>query len=530
MLTAQFYPARFAYSQAQLRELERQKLQSYGAPRLMDCAAQAIANLAGHRLQSCPRGSSVLILAGPGNNGQDALLAMQLLQDRGWHCERLLGIDAESLQSLDRKLPEHGLVIDGWLGLGQNRALADALGQAVERVNQWRVQNSDRYCLSIDIPTGLHPDFGFPWPLAIMADDCLALIGPLRGLLTGEGRNYWKHLHLAPLCTEQVSLAEQQAQDFDPGRAVLEVDSRPHRLLNRISCFSKWKLANRTANAHKGLMGDVLLIGGACGMQGALRLAAEGSLAIGSGKCFVFSLASSSRDTALPAQVLHLQPDALQAACESGSKMVLAIGCGLGLDASAKHYLSEAIESSMDLVIDADAINLLAMDPHLIDRLAASMRLDRRPQTPEDRPDPKPRRRRVVLTPHPLEAARLLGQSRGSVERDRFTAIRRLAALSGCTVILKGAGSLVHAPEREIMIIDRSAPALAQAGSGDMLCGVLAALMARHPALDPQLLAATAAFMHAEAAAIWSLRHGRFNGMRFEDLARSISELFAQLG
>ncbi|NDE92167.1 MAG: hypothetical protein EB036_02145, partial [Betaproteobacteria bacterium] len=199
MLTSRFSEAHFVYPQASARAFEALQLALTGDGALMQHAALAIARLAGQCMQTCPQGSSILVLAGPGNNGKDALLAMQTLSQWGWDCQALEGLEPETLATLDHCLPEQGLVIDGWLGLGQRRALSENLAAAVDRVNRWRLQKIHRYCLSIDLPTGLHPDLGRAWPIAIEADVCLSLLRPLRGLFTGQARAHWASHYFAPL-------------------------------------------------------------------------------------------------------------------------------------------------------------------------------------------------------------------------------------------------------------------------------------------------------------------------------------------
>ena len=567
MLTSRFSEAHFVYPQASARAFEALQLALTGDGALMQHAALAIARLAGQCMQTCPQGSSILVLAGPGNNGKDALLAMQTLSQWGWDCQALEGLEPETLATLDHCLPEQGLVIDGWLGLGQRRALSENLAAAVDRVNRWRLQKIHRYCLSIDLPTGLHPDLGRAWPIAIEADACLSLLRPLRGLFTGQARAHWASHYFAPLISPSAHEHRGQTthhehlgqtthhehlgqtthhehlgqttqlgdhQDHDPSGAQPQVP--PHRLINDLSYFSNYRLAYREADAHKGLMGDVLLVGGAHGMDGALRLAAQGCLAIGTGKCFVLTLNPRARLDGFPAQIMQGDRGLLASTMTTRAKRVAAIGCGLGVGDIAADYLQTAIASMLDLVLDADALNLLAADHHLLQALRESMLLQS--QTPsltghlsdclDTKTRPRPMRR-VVLTPHPLEAARLLGISRDELESDRFMAVSRLVDLTACTVILKGAGSLVKSPGVQSAIVNRSAPALAQAGSGDMLCGMLAALLARHSNIDAQVLAMAAAFLHADAAACWTESMGRSAAMPFDDLADLISKRFGQM-
>ncbi|MFM9038448.1 MAG: NAD(P)H-hydrate dehydratase [Betaproteobacteria bacterium] len=508
MLHSQTSTLQWAYRQDYVRAFEAKQLMRWTDGDLMKQAAAAIAAIAASRIQQLPQGSKVLVLAGPGHNGKDALLAMNLLAQSGWDCQAIEGIDESSLDKLHGGLPERGLVIDGWLGLGQRRPLSKELSAAVDRINRWRVARSNRYCLSIDIPTGLNPDAGFVWPTAIVADDCVSLLLPLRGLFTGNARNYWHRIHYAPLIAPLIDAAS---------------DSQVHPLIADASFFSKDRLAYRPANAHKGLMGDVVLIGGAKGMDGALILAAQACLAIGVGKCFVLPLNQAASTSAFPAQVMQLEAFQVRQFKATGRGQVLAIGCGLGKSEHARQYLADAIESPLDLVLDADALNLLANDPRLLHSLRESVLVE--PSAPDHAKVP----RRVVLTPHPLEAARLLGQARDDIERDRFGAIERLVQLTGCTVILKGAGSLVQSPHTQSFIIDRSAPALAQAGSGDMLCGLVAALLARHRLIPSQTLAAAAAFLHADAAARWADIEGRSAGMPFDAFLSIVSNRFAAM-
>ena len=513
---------RFAYRQCDVRAYEQRQLQTVPESLLMQAAAKAIAELAGKRMQALAQGSTVLVLAGPGKNGQDALLAMHWLQAHGWSCESLAGIDADSLSGLASRLPDRGLLIDGWLGLGQNRLLSDALCHAVRQINAWRAQAPDRAILSIDLPTGLHPDAGQPWPVAVEADDCLALLRPLRGLFTGQGRKHWQSLQLAALAADQ----EHDALDQSHRLGLSSV--KAHGLINQASNFEGYRLAQRPNTAHKGQMGDVLIVGGARGMEGAVSLAVKGCLAIGVGKCFVLPLEARSSFHTWPAQVMRCSPAGFAAVLAHPQRQVIAIGCGLGAGARAIKYLRDALSSTLDLVIDADGLNLLASAPELMEQLRLSLSASSQSAASAEAIGLE-HRRRVVLTPHPLEAARLLGVSRDAVENDRFAAIDALVSRSGCTVILKGAGSLVQSPLMQSLIIDCAAPALAQAGSGDFLCGMVAALLARHRGVEPQVLAAAAAWLHADGAARWSQSKRQSHALSFDALSEWISDSFAQL-
>ncbi|NCW19274.1 MAG: NAD(P)H-hydrate dehydratase, partial [Betaproteobacteria bacterium] len=270
------------------------------------------------------------------------------------------------------------------------------------------------------------------------------------------------------------------------------------------------------------------IVGGARGMEGAVSLAVKGCLAIGVGKCFVLPLEARSSFHTWPAQVMRCSPAGFAAVLAHPQRQVIAIGCGLGAGARAIKYLRDALSSTLDLVIDADGLNLLASAPELMEQLRLSLSASSQSAASAEAIGLE-HRRRVVLTPHPLEAARLLGVSRDAVENDRFAAIDALVSRSGCTVILKGAGSLVQSPLMQSLIIDCAAPALAQAGSGDFLCGMVAALLARHRGVEPQVLAAAAAWLHADGAARWSQSKRQSHALSFDALSEWISDSFAQL-
>jgi hydroxyethylthiazole kinase-like uncharacterized protein yjeF len=206
---------------------------------------------------------------------------------------------------------------------------------------------------------------------------------------------------------------------------------------------------------------------------------------------------------------------AQKAANATPARLVIGIGCGLGLDDEAEQILDLVLKGSQDRVFDADALNLLARRKDGLKRMKSG--------------PGQPITSRVVLTPHPLEAARLLGVERKDVENNRHAAAQTLVADSGATVVLKGAGTLVASPDGACDILDLAAPALAQAGSGDVLSGVLCALLALHPSLPLQRLAAAAVYLHAEAARRWSVRTGQLAGLSMDTLSQEISRVFAEL-
>ncbi len=464
----------------------------------MSRAALAVANQAERMLlgRTLAQGNAntghILILAGPGNNGADALLSGLLLDQRGFYVRALVRdvAKAESpmpnastesppiagsrspspLSSLSpliladykaRQLPianyaaratflsESVLIIDGLLGIGQNRPLADELRALVADVNRHDVP-----VLSVDVPTGLNADTGAILSgvngTCLRAHTTVTLLRDKPGLHTGAGRELAGEVIVEPLGCASARSAD--AELFD------------HSLANTL-------LPRRAVNSHKGSFGSVLIMGGARGMQGAAILAATGAQAGGAGKVFI----SSPNHPIWVAEQAQWMTRAWLPSFDDID--AIALGCGLGNSDAALHALDACWNSTVALVLDADALN----------GLATESRNSTRPARPVI----------TVMTPHPLEAARLLNCSTADIQNDRCTSALQIAKKFSCVVILKGAGSIVACPQGHYAIINSGAPTLAVAGTGDVLSGVLAALLAQ--GLSAWDAARLAAFSHGRA-------------------------------
>jgi hydroxyethylthiazole kinase-like uncharacterized protein yjeF len=236
-------------------------------------------------------------------------------------------------------------------------------------------------------------------------------------------------------------------------------------------------LAPRARNFHKGHAGSVGIVGGAAGMVGAATLAGRAAMKCGAGRVYLGLL------TPRPPYVDYVQPELMLRApeevLEKGLLGVLAVGPGMGRSESAKKILASALTAPVPLVLDADALNLVAENGDLA--AAVSVR-----QWP------------TLLTPHPAEAARLLGQDTDQVQADRVAAAQRIAERYKSLVVLKGNGSIIAAPDGSWWINGSGNPGMASAGMGDVLTGMIAALLAQGAAPLPGLLAAT--FLHGAAA------------------------------
>jgi hydroxyethylthiazole kinase-like uncharacterized protein yjeF len=235
-------------------------------------------------------------------------------------------------------------------------------------------------------------------------------------------------------------------------------------------------LHQRPRDSHKGQFGTVAVIGGASGMIGAPLLAARAALKLGAGCVHVGLLAGNAPvvDLLQPELMLHPVADALRLP----NVDVLAIGCGLGRSEEAQTLLQTALHSDAALVLDADALNILAEHPGLYGILSG-------------------RKAATVLTPHPGEAARLLGCTSGDIRQDRVVAIRRMAKKFGCSVVLKGADSLCMTSTGKLFVNRTGNPGMSSPGMGDVLTGMIAAFIAQGMSADESLLAAV--YLHGAA-------------------------------
>lgn len=445
------------YSVAEIRTIEQAALAALPPFTLMQRAGQAAANRALELVGSPPHLARILVLAGPGNNGGDALEAAGCLAQQGASVTVLLYADAGRQPDDARLAYDHvrnsaaqfaepansdqvitsspwSLVIDGLFGIGLKRGISAPLRGVIEQIN-----NLDCRALALDIPSGLDADTGNivgAEGIAIRATDTITFIGNKPGLHTGHGRDY---------------AGRVQVSDLDIGSEFF-VAAKAH--LNQPELFSE-SMRPRPHNSHKGSFGDLIVVGGARGMSGAAVLAARAAAKCGAGRVFAAFLAD-------PPAYDCMQPELM---CRLAQEMNFAstavtIGPGLGNADVAQEMLARALLADAPLVIDADALNLIASQGDLRQKL-------------HDRAHP------ALLTPHPLEAARLLNTSAAQVQADRLAAARQLAAELNCVVLLKGSGSVIAQKSGELVVNTTGNPALATAGTGDVLAGICGALLAQ---------------------------------------------------
>lgn len=451
------------YSVAQVRAVEQAALATLP---LMKRAGRAAADWALELIQEV---RPVLVLAGPGNNGGDALEVAANLRDAGVEVTVLHIAGAapslETTAALERcqmdgatfvdAVPEGvawALVVDGLFGIGLTRPLD---GQAAALAAQLAAHGCP--VLALDVPSGLDADTGtvVGAGAAIRATHTITFIGDKPGLHTSDGRDYAGSVRVASLDIAPALLPEPEATLITPA-----------------SFHAALQLSKRRENSHKGQFGDVTIVGGAEGMAGAAILAARAALFSGAGRVFVAAL-----DTRLSLDPVHPEIMFRSAAGFDMDKRTLVVGPGMG-DAG-RNLLARAIASASPLILDADALNLLAAEPGLQEAVRA-------------------RDRMAVLTPHPLEAARLLGVTANVVQADRLAAARELAARCGAVVVLKGSGTVIARPDGLVAINTSGNAGLATGGAGDVLSGLTGTLLAQ--GWDAWSAALGAVWMHGAAA------------------------------
>jgi hydroxyethylthiazole kinase-like uncharacterized protein yjeF len=450
------------FDTAASRAIEQACAAGLPAHTLMQRAGLAVARLA---LAIAPHAKTIWVACGPGNNGGDGFEAA--LHLRAWGKEPVVTwagqearAPADALASLHRaqavnvrradQVPPHwDLAIDAMLGLGAARPLAGAMAEWATAMTG----TGDRPVLAIDLPSGLNADTGTGW--VVRASHTLSLLTLKPGLFTGNGRD----------AAGEIWFDDLGCADPAPEPTAFLAQPAP--------------AGGRLHASHKGNYGDIAVIGGAPGMAGAVLLAATAALHAGAGRVFACLLGdpAPSYDPAQPG--LMLRPwDALAL-----SHMAVACGCGGG-DA-VRAVLPGVLSTAKSLVLDADALNAIAGDSQLQSLLQARSR--------RDRP--------TVITPHPLEAARLLGCAATAVQANRLAASRELVARFGCVVALKGSGTVTAGPGQVPRINPTGNARLATAGTGDVLAGLIAArLGAGATAIDA---AAQAVYAHGWAADVW---------------------------
>ena len=478
------------FTAEQVRQMDRQAVQIDNVTgfELMNSAGQAIFQ----QLQKMNLDDGLVhIFCGAGNNAGDGYVLAKLLLESGVKPRVYALVDSVNMQGdglramqgykqkgeLIADLPtelEPGVIVDALIGTGLTKPLTGAFLAAVKLMN-----HSNLAILSVDVPSGLNADTGCAINGAVCADTTLSFIALKRGLFTADGATFSGDVLLDDLSVSRQVLGEQSA----------EAQLLVFELLKK-------QLFTRIKNTHKGDYGHALLLGGACGFSGAIRLAGEAALRAGAGLVSVATRHEHAAfiNMARPELMSHAVDTAEEFKCLAEHCSVLAAGPGLGQTVWSSVLFETALALNKPMVVDADGLNLLARKPE--------------------------KRDNWVLTPHPAEAARLLGCTTEGVQNDRFTAIKQLQQQYGGVVVLKGAGSLIY-DGSIISVCTAGNPGMASGGMGDVLTGVIAALLAQKYALaDATKLAVMIHALAGDRAALEGEK-----GLLASDLMPMIREL-----
>lgn len=448
------------YTAEQTRALDASAINQFNIPgfTLMSRAAAAVFQVVQQRW---PKLNHIAVMCGKGNNGGDGFLIACLAHVAGinvtlYHVGGLEALSGDALLACEQAQregvvmqpisqflgnPKQGeqwdLVVDALLGTGLHSEVRGDFKETILQVNQLQ-----KPVVAVDIPSGLSADSGSVLGCAIKAAATVSFIGLKRGLLTGQAPDYVGDLYFDDLEV--------------PDEVYEQIPTQVHLLHQSIITEG---LPPRHRTGHKGSYGHTLILGGNHGMVGAALMASEAAARVGSG---LVSVATRSEhvgvfNSRLPEIMVHPceTVDQLRHLIDKAS--VVAVGPGLGQDEWAATLLQAVLEANKHLLLDADALNLIALDRVYL---------------------PDIDRRQWVMTPHPGEAARMLKCSNAELQADRFSAIQKLQGFYGGVLVLKGAGTLV-CDEQRLTLSPFGNPGMATGGMGDVLSGVIAGLMAQ---------------------------------------------------
>ncbi len=485
--------AQALYSVAQIRAIEHAAQAALPEGTLMQRAGIAVADTAQRLLaaRSTPSAGTasgasaarILVAAGPGNNGGDALEAAAHLARRGHQVVIVMPLSpdvlpADAQRALDQarqttarfitldSLPRYSgesswdLAIDGLFGIGLTRPLTGDFAVLTALLNALACP-----VLAIDVPSGLDADCGTvigDGDAVVRASMTVSFIGNKPGLHTAQGRDHAGDVIVDSLGIDATCFPAPTARLNDPDQFATALQPRSHA-------------------SHKGSYGDLFVIGGASGMGGAVLLAARMGAMAGAGRVYAGFLGSAPAFDPQHPELMCRDAATLAATLAPGATVTgaVVVGPGLGQSREANDLLVRVLASGLPAVLDADALNLIAAEPGLGKKI-------------------RQRRAPTVLTPHPLEAARLLQTNAAAVQADRLRAASDLAASFQSIVVLKGSGTVIADPSGQRIINPTGNPALATAGTGDVLSGLCGALLAQGcPAWDAAL---AAVWLHGAAA------------------------------
>lgn len=489
------------YTAAQTRELDRTAIEEQGIPgfELMSRAGQVAFNVL---KEKWPGANHIIVFCGAGNNGGDGYIVASLAQRAGMKVQvvqlaspgklkgdALLAYEQAQADQVPMEPWQPGgqfaadVIVDAMLGTGLHGAVREPYLSAIKTIN-----SSGIPVLAVDIPSGLGSDTGQVLGQAVQANATVSFIGMKQGLLTGKAPQLCGKLFYGRLAVPD----EVFAQIPNSSVAVTRDWVATH--------FPK-----RPRDAHKGQNGHVLVVGGDLGMGGAAAMAAEAAGRCGAGLVTVITRPEHV------APILSRRPESMVLGCDEGTNIqsainkasVIVAGPGIGRGRWGAFLLEQVLASSLPVVLDADGLNYLAA------------LVEQSPETTQ--------RGNWVLTPHPGEAARLLGVETQAIQENRFAAVENLANRFQGIVLLKGAGTLVKAHGKLARVITTGNPGMATGGMGDVLSGVIGALIAQGLSLSDA--ASAGGWLHGRAADLAVEHGGGERGLMATDLMKPLQQL-----
>lgn len=475
----------------QVRDHEQAAAQVMNYPmfELMQRAGQAVFNEIQRRW---PYAQNIAILVGAGNNGGDGYIVASLAKSCGWQVSLASVVPDKALSGDALKAQEHWIaaqgqtcpwqeldfssfdvIVDALLGTGLSGEVKPDFAHAIDAINQANVP-----VISVDIPSGLHADLGYPLGSCIQADCTVTFVGKKIGLTSGSGKSY-----SGQLIFDDLTIGHAFDALVSPVAYLVSYNQLP-------------KLTNRAENAHKGHFGRLLCIGANHGMSGSIRMTGEAALRSGAGLVRAYChpdnrLAIAIGRPELMLSTEHLSRQLAWASC-------IALGPGLGQDDWGADLFTQVFKhlgrQLKPLVLDADGLNLLAQTkPEMSGQLTVSG---------------------TVLTPHPAEAGRLLGCHTTEIEQNRLQAVQQIAKQYQAVCVLKGAGSMIS-DGQQCWICEDGNPGMATGGMGDVLTGIIAALMSQ--GMNATQAAIYGVCLHSASADIVASQYGQ-RGMLATDL------------
>lgn len=495
---------RYIVDSSKMKQIEKYTMEDIKIPSLvlMERAALELVTLVKQKIK---KDDHILVVCGPGNNGADGVAAGRILYLQGYQVAILLPFDREKCSEqmniqltiarnlgirIDNstRISEYNIIIDAIFGIGLSKPIRGHLGDIISEINR-----GNHKVFSVDVPSGISTDTGKVLGSAIRADYTITFGFMKQGLVLHPGADYSGEIILADIGFPDKALMAVGADTFYYTKEDLK------------------KLPHRKPNGHKGTFGKVLIIAGSEGMSGAAYLSAKASYHMGAGMVKVLT-ASINRSI-----IQTLLPEALYASYDSDediSSMIswadtIVIGPGLGLTKKTEELLSLVIsQQEVPLVIDADGINILA---RWLDKDSISLK-DRLRKLPEILP------RHTILTPHPLEMSRLLGMDLSDISDNVIDIANQCSYNNELTYVMKDARTLVAGSDKKYINVSGN-NGMATAGSGDVLTGIIAGLLAQ--GMDTFEAACLAVYIHGLAGDIGAKKVGYYS-LKASDIVDSI--------